>query len=75
MKDLIEDLIRRKLEDSVRIKGVRVTKSFINPDFNPNIERVKKHKVNEGRNKTEDNATMDKDANKKDYKVDYVVPD
>ena len=75
MKDLIEDLIRRKLEDSVRIKGVRVTKSFVYPDFNPNIERVKKHKVNEGRNKTKDNATMDKDAKKKDYKVDYVVPD
>ena len=29
MKDLIEDLIRRKLEDSVRIKGVRVTKRFV----------------------------------------------
>ena len=76
MKDLIETMIRNKLEDSVRLKGVRVTKSFVYPDFNPNIERVKKHKVNEGRNKTEDNATMNKDVKKNDdYKVDYVVPD
>ena len=75
MKDLIEAMIRKKLEERVRMKGVRVTKSFVYPDFNPNIERVKKHKVNEGKNRMEDNATMDKDANKKDYKVDYVVPD
>ena len=63
MKDLIETMIRNKLEDRVRIKGVRVTKSFVNPDFNPNIERVKKHKVNEGKNRMEDNTTMDKDVN------------
>ena len=75
MKDLIEAMIRKKLEERVRMKGVRVTKSFVYPDFNPNIERVKKHKVNEGRNKTEDNSTMDTDVNKKDYKVDYIVPD
>lgn len=76
MKELIEALIRKKLEDSVTVKGVRVTKSFVNPDFNPAIERVKKHKVNEGRNKTEDNATMDKDVKKNDdYKVNYEVPD
>ena len=75
MKDLIETLIRNKLDGSDTVKGVRVTKIFVDPDFNPAIERVKKHKVNEGRNKTEDNATMEKDAKKKDYKVDYVVPD
>lgn len=75
MKDLIEALIRNNLESSDTVKGVRVTKIFVDPDFNPAIERVKKHKVNEGRNKTEDNATMEKDAKKKDYKVDYVVPD
>ena len=76
MKDLIEAMIRNKLEDRVRIKGVRVTKSFVNPDFNPNIERVKKHKVNEGKNKMEDNVTMDKDVKKNDdYKVNYEVPD
>ena len=75
MKDLIEALIRNNLESSDTVKGVRVTKIFVDPDFNPAIERVKKHKVNEGRNKTEDNATMEKDAKKKDYKVDYVVSD
>ena len=76
MKDLIEALIRNRLEDSVTVKGVRVTKSFVNPDFNPYIERVKKHKVNEGKNKKEDNITMDKDAKKNDdYKVKYEVPD
>ena len=75
MKDLIEALIRNKLEDNDTVKGVRVTKILVDPDFNPAIERVKKHKVNEGRNKTEDNTTMDKDTKKKDYKVDYEVPD
>ena len=76
MKDLIEALIKRRLEDNVTKKGVIVTKIFVDPDFNPAIERVKKHKVNEGRNKTEDNATMDKDAKKNDdYKVNYEVPD
>lgn len=75
MKDLIEAMIRRKLEDSVTKKGVIVTKIFVDPDFNPAIERVKKHKVNESKNKKEDNANMDKDVKKDDYKVDYVVPD
>ena len=76
MKDLIETLIKRRLEDNVTKKGVIVTKIFVDPDFNPAIEKVKKHKVNEGRNKTEDNATMDKDVKKNDdYKVNYEVPD
>ena len=76
MKDLIEAMIRRKLEDSVAKKDVRVTKIFLGPDFNPAIERVKKHKVNEGKNKNEDNAIMDKDVKKNDdYKVNYEVPD
>ena len=76
MKDLIEALIRNKLEGSDTVKGVRVTKIFVDPDFNPAIEKVKKHKVNEGRNKTEDNATMEKNAKKNDdYKINYEVPD
>ena len=76
MKDLIEALIRNKLEGSDTVKGVRVTKIFVDPDFNPAIEKVKKHKVNEDRNKTEDNATMEKNAKKNDdYKINYEVPD
>ena len=45
MKDLIEALIRNKLEDSNTVKGVRVTKIFVDPDFNPAIERVKKVEI------------------------------
>ena len=76
MKDLIEALIRNKLEGSDTVKGVRVTKIFVDPDFNPAIEKVKKHKVNEDRNKTEYNATMEKNAKKNDdYKINYEVPD